>query len=226
LQHVGALIETPAFYPQLSGAMNLRIFARLANIDPGNIDQLLCDVGLDGSQEILFSRYSLGMKQKLGIAAALLKNPSILILDEPVNGLDPEAVIEIRKILEDKRDSGAAILISSHLLAELELLSDRFICIDNGEITFSGSKNELFATSKKRILLKPEYRADVNLLAHRLQESNFEVDHGEESIEIVVEHFHQHSLSAEVNRLASSWGIWLEELSIKSDSLEERFFSA
>ena len=225
LRHVGALIETPAFYPQLSGRANIEICAKLANLSNQSISQLLSVVGLSGAEDKAFSEYSLGMKQKLGIAASLIKNPEILILDEPVNGLDPEAVVGIRKILEELRDRGSAILISSHLLAELELISDRFLFIDHGEITFSGTKSELRASGVQKIIVRPEYVADLQYLATKLIEEKFQVDLCETYIEVAMSKNNVAEVPADLNRKINSWGMWLNELSIKTQSLEERFFS-
>ena len=225
LSKVGALIETPAFYPNASAQINLQIFAALAQAPQNSIADLLSLVGLQGAERKNFSQFSLGMKQKLGIAAALLKSPEILILDEPVNGLDPEAVIDIRRILEHHRDNGTCILISSHLLAELELISDRFIFIDNGAISFSGTKEELFESGEKRIILKPEYGVDLNRLMEKLVQEKFEVRACEDFLELVMNDSERLCPPAEISRMASRWGIWLDEICIKSDSLEERFFA-
>jgi ABC-2 type transport system ATP-binding protein len=225
LSKVGALIETPAFYPNASAQINLQIFAALAQAPQNSIADLLSLVGLQGTERKNFSQFSLGMKQKLGIAAALLKSPEILILDEPVNGLDPEAVIDIRRILEHHRDKGTCILISSHLLAELELISDRFIFIDNGEISFSGTKEELFESGEKRIILKPEYGVDLYRLMEKLVQEKFEVRACEDFLELVMNDSERLCPPAEISRMASRWGIWFDEICIKSDSLEERFFA-
>jgi ABC-2 type transport system ATP-binding protein len=225
LQYVGALIETPAFYPHLTGEYNLQISARSCGADESHINKLLERVGLGNAVGKLFSQYSLGMKQRLGIAAAFLKEPEVLILDEPVNGLDPEAVISIRHMVEEHKDNGGSVLISSHLLKELEVISDHFIFIDNGEITFSGSKDELYESGEKKILIKPEYRADLTQLLTLIHSEKLEATIEGDHIEIPVHQPHAHTLSAELDRKAHGWGIWLSELSISVQSLEERFFA-
>jgi ABC-2 type transport system ATP-binding protein len=119
---VGAMIEGPAFYPALSGAENLRVLATLGGFPLDRVDTLLKQVGLFERAESKFKTYSLGMKQRLGIAAALLPNPQLLILDEPTNGLDPEGIQEIRQLLRNLADNGTTVFVSSHLLSELELI--------------------------------------------------------------------------------------------------------
>src|SRR5205085_2767105 len=116
LSRVGALIEAPAFYPGLSARRNLEILATLGGISTQRVDPLLAQVGLQGREGDAVKTYSLGMRQHLGIAAALLPNPALLILDEPANGLDPAGILEIRQLLRHLREQGITILISSHLL--------------------------------------------------------------------------------------------------------------
>lgn len=126
LPHIGSLIEAPGFYPNLTGTENLRIFAELRNIKNANaIKGALELVGLPYRDKKLFSQYSLGMKQRLAIALAVMHNPSILILDEPINGLDPIGIAEVRSFIRELCDAqGKTILISSHILSEIALLAD------------------------------------------------------------------------------------------------------
>ena len=147
LDRVGALIETPAFYPTLSGRDNLRVLAVLGGIDAGRIPGLLKTVGLAGRERDQVGGYSLGMKQRLGVAAALLPDPELLVLDEPTNGLDPEGIIEMRELLRTLRAEGRTILVSSHLLGELEQVADWLVVIKDGEAVYTGPTHEL--TSKR-----------------------------------------------------------------------------
>lgn len=126
LPHIGSLIEAPGFYPNLTRTENLRIFAELRNIKNANaIKGALELVGLPYRDKKLFSQYSLGMKQRLAIALAVMHNPSILILDEPINGLDPIGIAEVRSFIRELCDAqGKTILISSHILSEIALLAD------------------------------------------------------------------------------------------------------
>lgn len=138
LPRVGALIEAPAFYPQLSGRRNLEVLATLGRIDRSRIPPLLDRVGLGGRADSAYRSYSLGMKQRLGLAAALLPDPDLLLLDEPVNGLDPSGIREIRDLLRELGASGKAVLVSSHLIAEVARTCDHLIVIQRGKLVYEG----------------------------------------------------------------------------------------
>jgi ABC-2 type transport system ATP-binding protein len=142
--HIGAMIETPAFYPFYSGFKNLMYFSRmLEGVTKERVLEVIDLLGLSNAIHKKFSTYSLGMKQRLGIAQALLHNPSILILDEPTNGLDPAGVREIRDYLKRIAEvEDTAILLSSHLLSEIELICDRSIIIQNGQFIESIEMNK------------------------------------------------------------------------------------
>ncbi|PGL71659.1 ABC transporter ATP-binding protein [Bacillus sp. AFS055030] len=144
IRHIGAMIETPAFYPFYSGYKNLMYFARmLEGVTKERVLEVIDLLGLSNAIHKKFSTYSLGMKQRLGIAQALLHNPSILILDEPTNGLDPAGVREIRDYLKQIAEvEQTAILLSSHLLSEIELICDRSIIIQNGQFVESIELND------------------------------------------------------------------------------------
>lgn len=144
IKQIGAMIETPAFYPFYSGYKNLMYFARmLEGVSKERVLEIIDLLGLSNAIHKKFSTYSLGMKQRLGIAQALLHNPSILILDEPTNGLDPAGVREIRDYLKRIAEvEQTAILLSSHLLSEIELICDRSIIIQNGQFVESIELND------------------------------------------------------------------------------------
>ena len=143
LPRVGALIESPAFYPGLSGRKNLEVITRLGGYPGSRIDQVLEIVGLDRRAKDPVRKYSLGMKQRLGLAMVLLPEPEFLILDEPTNGLDPFGIIEMRDLLRGMRDQGKTILVSSHLLGELEQVCDWLVILHEGKTLFNGSANAL-----------------------------------------------------------------------------------
>ncbi len=144
IKQIGAMIETPAFYPFYSGYKNLMYFARMLDgVSKERVLEVIDLLGLSNAIHKKFSTYSLGMKQRLGIAQALLHNPSILILDEPTNGLDPAGVREIRDYLKRIAEvEQTAILLSSHLLSEIELICDRSIIIQNGQFVESIDLND------------------------------------------------------------------------------------
>ena len=144
LPRIGSLIESPGFYPNLTGTENLRIFARLRGVDEDAVRRALSVVGLPHRDRKLFSQYSLGMKQRLAIALAILHDPQLLILDEPVNGLDPIGIAEMRAFIRRLCDEqGKTILISSHILPEIALLADDVGILDHGELLEEESMREL-----------------------------------------------------------------------------------
>lgn len=152
---IGSLIDTAAFYEHLSGWDNLLVISRLRNLPPSECERVLHLVGLWESRNMKTKRYSLGMKQRLAIAITLLGKPDLLILDEPVNGLDPNGMLEIRELLiRLNREEGVTIFISSHLLQEIEKMITHLAIISNGEIRFAGSikdLNERYRYSRIRI---------------------------------------------------------------------------
>jgi lantibiotic transport system ATP-binding protein len=143
-EQIGTLIETPSLYLHLNAVDNLKIITRLRNLDSARIEEILQTVGLFSERKRKVTEYSLGMKQRLGIAMALLPDPSLLILDEPANGLDPAGIIEIRELLKRlNREEGKTIFISSHLLNEVEKTCTHVGIIHKGGIKFQGSMTEL-----------------------------------------------------------------------------------
>lgn len=153
---IGAIIETPGFYPNLTGTENLEIFAKLrGTAAPNAVKTALEVVGLPYKDKKLFSKYSLGMKQRLGIANAILHDPELLILDEPTNGLDPIGIAEVRNFIKGlSTERGKTILISSHILSEIELLADDIGIIDHGVLLEESSMDELQRKNSKYILLQ------------------------------------------------------------------------
>ncbi len=160
LRHVGAVVEAPAFYPYLSGRDNLVVLARYAGSDPSNIGVALERVGLTDRAGDKVSGYSLGMRQRLGLAAAFMKDPSLYLLDEPTNGLDPYGIAAMRRIIRDLADSGKTVLLSSHLLAEVEHVCDRIGIIHHGRLLHEESMGELRgAGGRLRVVAAPLDRA-------------------------------------------------------------------
>ncbi|MGC4996738.1 ATP-binding cassette domain-containing protein [Streptomyces sp. DT195] len=144
LRGTGALIEAPpALYPHLSGRDNLRVIAGYASVPATRIEQVLEEVGMTAKADVAFRAYSLGMKQRVAVAAALLKDPALLILDEPTNGLDPEGMASMRELITGLRRDHRTVLLSSHLLAEVEHLCDRVGVIRRGRLIAEGTVAEL-----------------------------------------------------------------------------------
>ncbi|MDR0627497.1 MAG: ABC transporter ATP-binding protein [Bifidobacteriaceae bacterium] len=147
LSQVGGLIEEPSLYAGGSGRDHLRIAARWCGADPARADELLDLVGLAQAGKKPCGKYSLGMKQRLGLAAALLKDPPLLVLDEPSNGLDPAGMRDIRRLLDRLRDEGRAILLSSHMLGEVEELADQLVIVRQGRSVYEGPLDGLLEST-------------------------------------------------------------------------------
>lgn len=166
---IGAIIETPGFYPNLTGTENLEIFAKLrGTAAPDAVKSALEIVGLPYKDKKLFSKYSLGMKQRLGIANAILHDPELLILDEPTNGLDPIGIAEMRDFIKDlSAMRGKTILISSHILSEIALLADDIGIIDHGVLLEESGMAELQKKNSKYILLQVSDVPKASLILER-----------------------------------------------------------
>ena len=174
LKKVGCIIENPGFYSNLTGTENLEIFAKLRGLDQDSVKKALELVNLPYKDKKLFSKYSLGMKQRLAIANAIMHNPEILVLDEPINGLDPIGIAEVRELLKKLKESGASIIISSHILSELENVADRISIIDFGkmieEINMKEWKNK--QNSDIRVFVKEVDIAKKILFEIGIEEQN------------------------------------------------------
>ena len=183
LPRIGSLMESPGFYPNLTGTENLRIFAELRGLkDPEYVKTALEVVNLPYRDKKLFSQYSLGMKQRLAIALAVMHNPELLILDEPINGLDPIGIAEVRDFIRALCDtSGKTILISSHILSEISLLADDIGIIDHGVLLEEESLAELEAKNGKyyRFVVSSAPQA-ADLLRDKLGIRNAQVNHTHE----------------------------------------------
>lgn len=153
LKNVGSLIESPSYYGHLTARENLKIFSVMLNVPEKNIDEVLKIVRLDKQKNKKTSAYSLGMKQRLGLASALLSFPKLLILDEPTNGLDPAGIQEIRELIRSlPAEYGMSIIISSHLLSEIDLIVDNIGIIGNGKMMYQGTLENLHETDRNKSL--------------------------------------------------------------------------
>jgi ABC-2 type transport system ATP-binding protein len=219
---VGALIEGPAFYPGLSGRHNLRVLAAAAGIETADIDALLARVGLRGRGDDPYKTYSLGMKQRLGIAAALLGDPELLLLDEPANGLDPEGMHDIRELLRALRKEGRTVLVSSHLLAELEQVCDWLVVISDGRRIFQGRPEQLLGG--EQLVLRPERGDEVAVLARLLAERRLapQVEDGQVRVAFADADGRRGEI-AEIVRGVQSAGITLVEIAAHRPQLEQRY---
>ena len=216
LGKVGALVESPAFYPYLSGRDNLRVMARYCTAPRSRIEEVLETVELSGRAKDKFKKYSLGMKQRLGLAAALLKDPELLILDEPTNGLDPKGMADMRRLIRDLGKGERTVLLSSHLLGEVEQICDRVGVIQKGELVAQGTVSEL--RGREGLLVRAEPIDDAHKIAERLAgvEAVKETD-GLLRLTVDVER------AAEINAKLVSAGLRVSEIRAAEQSLEEVF---
>ena len=223
LARVGALIESPAFYPPLSGSDNLLVLTRLGQLPTSTIHGVLERVGLADRAGDRFSRYSLGMKQRLGIAAALLANPSLLILDEPTNGLDPAGIVEMRSLIRSLADEGMTLFVSSHLLSEIEHICDHVVMIRGGRSVFQGSVAELRGLRTGELVLRPEDPAQLGLLAQMISDRGSDAVIEEATCSVIVAG--GGAIAGELNRVAVESGVTITHLAERERSLEEAYFA-
>jgi ABC-type multidrug transport system ATPase subunit len=216
LQGVGALVESPAFYPYLSGRDNLRVMARYCEAPPSRVDEVLGQVELAGRAGAKFRRYSLGMKQRLGVAAALLKDPELLILDEPTNGLDPKGMADMRAIIRKVGRGERTVLLSSHLLGEVEQVCDRVGVIQRGRLVTEGTVDELRGGGGILVKVEPLERA-------REVAAGLDGVEGAQIKDGMLALDADPNLSAEVNAGLVSAGLRVSELRPIEHSLEDVF---
>ena len=226
LPRVGALIESPAFYPSLSGRENLQMFADVGGLDSRSIPDLLALVGLASRGDDRYRTYSLGMKQRLGIAAALLGDPDLLILDEPANGLDPQGVRDIRALVGTLAGTGRTVLVSSHDLSELEQICDWLVLIDGGRSLYQGPDGRAARRRDRGPRRRP--RSTPRIATRRARCSRcdghrFDLD--DERIVLAVNGDDPARLAASVNRAAFAEGIVLVELNPLRTTLEDRYLA-
>jgi ABC-2 type transport system ATP-binding protein len=220
LSRVGAMIEGPAFYPALSGHENLMVLAKLGGFPTERVQILLEKVGLGDRGKSKYKTYSLGMKQRLGIAAALLPEPKLLMLDEPTNGLDPEGIQEIRALLRDLANEGTTVFVSSHLLSELEIISDHIVMLRKGEVVFAGPIGDLMAKQQPTIIAKSLDHLDLKKIVEIAQASGHHAVIRNNSVHILA----AMDWAPELNKAAFNAGITLAQLAPQLPNLEETFF--
>lgn len=220
---VGSLIETPSFYTNMTARENLEVSRLVRNI-PGKkcIDEVLELVGLKDVEKKKVKNFSLGMRQRLGIANALMGNPKLLILDEPINGLDPMGIVEIRELLKKiNKEKDMTILISSHILSELSELATTYGIISNGKLIEEITAKQLSEKCRQYIDLRVDDTARAVILLERelgindyevLEDSNIKVFSNLDNV-------------GEINSLLSRSGIIVESISVKGENLEEYFMN-
>ncbi|WP_078551656.1 ATP-binding cassette domain-containing protein [Bacillus alkalicellulosilyticus] len=220
-KRMGFMIETPEFFPDFTATQNLEYFRiQRGIVEKERIYEVLQIVGLSNQKKKRFKEYSMGMKQRLGIALCLLSSPDCLVLDEPINGLDAEGIREIRQLLlKLNQEKQITILVSSHILTELQLLASRFVFIKNGVLVDDVSKEDLDEKSKKQILLKVDDPAKTaRILEQAYSDIQFKVlPNRQIAIQNHVEE------SGMINRLLNDNGVVVMEFQIEVLKLEEYF---
>ncbi|MCD6091186.1 MAG: ATP-binding cassette domain-containing protein [Bacteroidales bacterium] len=217
-QKIGAIIETPIFYPYLSGQKNLEIFCRIKRIDNTDIERVLKIVDLYDRRKDTFKTYSLGMKQRLAIAGALLGEPEVLILDEPTNGLDPQGIAEIRNLIIAIAKQGLTIILASHLLDEVQKVCSHVLILKEGKMLISGKVDN--------ILLEPnifEIKVDEREKLHKLINNTPEITLVQEHNNLFIVNYKNQSNGQELNRFLFENGLVANHLQKQEKSLESYF---
>jgi ABC-2 type transport system ATP-binding protein len=219
LARLGAMIEAPAFYPFLSARDNLRVLAKYAGVPESRIGPVLDEVDLASRAGDKFGTYSQGMKQRLGVAAALLKDPELLILDEPTNGLDPAGMAEMRTLIRDLGRGRHTVLLSSHLMTEVEQVCDRVGVIRGGQLVAEGTVDELRARTREGLIVRAEPFAEAKRIVASYEPLD-KIEERDGALRIDTDP----RRAAEINRALVSAGIAVSELRPERASLEEVFF--
>jgi ABC-2 type transport system ATP-binding protein len=218
IRRIGAIVETPALFPTMTARENLRLLSSMDGIGHRSVDDVLEVVGLIERADDLVKRYSLGMKQRLALAAALLKDPELLILDEPANGLDPAGMREVRQLLRRLADDGRTVFVSSHILAEIESTCDRVAILANGRLVTQGTVDEVISTAGHRssILVKV---ADLDAGERVLRHTGLVVERIEGALRVDV----APESAGDVTSILAGADHWVTELRPDRYSLEDVF---
>ncbi|ARV05411.1 ABC transporter ATP-binding protein [Polaribacter sp. SA4-10] len=219
LKKVGAIIERPNFYPYMTADQNLKLICKIKGISTDKIDEKLKTVNLFERKNSKFKTFSLGMKQRLAIASALLNDPEILILDEPTNGLDPQGIHEIRQIIKDIASNGTTILLASHLLDEVEKVCSHVVVIRKGVKLYSGTVDEMTASNG---LFELKVDENEDKLISLLQEHP-SIDKITKEHETIIATLKSEISSTEINKYLFDKGFILSHLVKRKPSLEQQF---
>jgi ABC-2 type transport system ATP-binding protein len=219
LKKVGAIIERPNFYPYMTAVQNLKLICKIKGVSADKIDKKLKVVNLHERRDSKFKTYSLGMKQRLAIASALLNDPEILILDEPTNGLDPQGIHEIRQIIKDIAKNGTTILLASHLLDEVEKVCTHVLIIRNGIKLYSGSVDNM-VVSNGVIEVKSDTNTEelVNVLKNYYEIASVNVEG-----DLVTARLENEIPASQLNKHLYDNGIVVSHLVKRKLSLEQQF---
>jgi ABC-2 type transport system ATP-binding protein len=218
LKKVGAIIERPNFYPYMTATQNLKLVCKIKGVDYSKIDEKLEIVGLLERKDSKFKTYSLGMKQRLAIASALLNDPEILILDEPTNGLDPQGIHQIREIIKQIAAEGTTILLASHLLDEVEKVCSHVVVLRKGVKLYSGRVDEMISSHGFF-----ELKSNNNASLIKLLENHKAFGKVKVKDQLVTAFLNEPMPSEDFNKYLFDQGIILTHLVQRKESLEEQF---
>ncbi|WP_350290777.1 ATP-binding cassette domain-containing protein [uncultured Croceitalea sp.] len=220
LKKVGAIIERPNFYPYMTAVQNLKLVCKIKEVGEEKIQEKLELVGLLDRKDSKFKTYSLGMKQRLAIASALLNDPEILILDEPTNGLDPQGIHQIREIIKKIASQGTTILLASHLLDEVEKVCSHVVILRKGVKLYSGRVDEMMASYGFFELRSSDMDALKTLLEKNASFGKIDADNG-----TLTAYLKEEMNAEELNKVLFEKGIILSHLVKRKESLEEQFLA-
>lgn len=224
MQNVGGIVENPDLYEYMTGYENLKLVARIYKVDKKRIDEIVDFVGLKEKIKLKVKKYSLGMKQRMSVALALIRNPKLLVLDEPTNGLDPVAIHELRDLLKDlAHNRGVCVFVSSHLLSEVELMCDRVGILDKGRlIKIEDLKNIIEIKDKNdNEAIYKIITSDNKKAKDILVNNGYEVNDEKEALEVSIK---KDKIDLLINIMLSN-GITVYEFSIKKATLEEEYLN-
>ena len=219
MRRIGAIVETPAMFPTMTARENLTLLGAIDRVGTRRVDACLSTVGLADRADAKVAKLSLGMRQRLGLAAALLKDPELLVLDEPANGLDPAGIREIRELLRALGSEGRTVFVSSHLLSEVEQTCDRVAIIDRGRLVLSGRVDEVLAAAASPALLVG--LRDTSAATEVLRRAGLHVEAAGELLRVAL----PATEAAHVTRLLADAGMYVSELRPDSVSLEDLFLT-
>ncbi|HEX4491969.1 MAG TPA: ABC transporter ATP-binding protein [Acidimicrobiia bacterium] len=219
LPAVGALIEGPAFYAPLSGRENLEVLATLGGVERNRVATVLDIVNLAERAGDPFKTYSLGMKQRLGIAAALLRDPALLVLDEPTNGLDPAGMRDMRELVTAIAAQGPTVFVSSHLLGEIQSVCNWLVVVQRGRLAYQGSVAELIDGAIEHLVVATERAEDLATVARIAQAAGHEATVADGRLTVAA----PATFAGELARRSAAEGITLTEMTPVRGTLEDRF---
>lgn len=218
MAHVGAIVENPEFYNYMTGMDNLKQFMRMTakQISEDTLNQVIKSVHLENNIDQKVKTYSLGMRQRLGVAQAILHEPNLLLLDEPMNGLDPQGMREFREMIQQLKGQGVGVLISSHQLSDMELICDDLVIVQKGEISYVGPMTDASQESKLVVLLETDQQEKAQVF---LKDKGYRVNVNQNYLKLELT---EDTRAMLVKQLVEA-GFGIKELKVHVDSLEENF---